>query len=407
MFSNVPVFRCVEHVKRRCKQHVKGGMGHVLKNLIDMSAFIENEFVFHLLWDSILKRLEQESSMNAVVKYLSDWVLYKSEGGLWAAQWRSSTSETRPGFSTFTPNTIERLWKSFDDLHGRKSDHEVASTLFPKLTDTIKMWKNDGKFASLCGWPVGEFKHQPSLLRGKGIMEAKGTVFPKAHRRFTVAAMAERSAHEDFFMHGAMRVRSPRQDAGGPLQSVYVFPRRRDVEFDASEMQYFEGLVFAPTMEAADALMPKLANGLVDIVELRSYLSSYTIVAQRAGMWLEMSSTGQKYGSTEFTKFVEQEADGVNFQILTGSRARAPAAKAAARKQTRAQRARQNALDILEPRVQAVRERNGNLLALEDLWADHDASVDGDAPTSPDAALDMEVASHIAESAFSDDEDPM
>ena len=57
--------------------------------------------------------------------------------------------------------------------------------------------------------------------------------------------------------------------------------------------------------------------------------------------------------------------------------------------------------------MKAVHERSGNLLALEDLWADHDASVDGDAPTSPDAALDMEVASHIAESAFSDDEDLM
>ena len=76
-------------------------------------------------------------------------------------------------------------------------------------------------------------------------MEPRGTAFAKSHRRFTIAAMVERAEHEDFYMLGSRNTRSPQQEAHDPFEHVVVFPRRRDVQFDASETQYFEGLMFS------------------------------------------------------------------------------------------------------------------------------------------------------------------
>ena len=135
MFQQALFRRCVQHVKNRIQFQVGGGIAWELKKRVDLSAFIPNDFVFHLYWKTIVERLRLAGASKAVNHLLKN-VLQQGPGGYWAA-WQSGYSHVQPGRSTYTPNVIEAFWKYLDLLGGDEADHEAAGKLFEQMTGDL------------------------------------------------------------------------------------------------------------------------------------------------------------------------------------------------------------------------------------------------------------------------------
>ena len=52
-FPNANVFRCLEHVKRNIKKHITGGSGFIMKKDLELTAFIPNQYTFHVYMGSV------------------------------------------------------------------------------------------------------------------------------------------------------------------------------------------------------------------------------------------------------------------------------------------------------------------------------------------------------------------
>ena len=56
-FPGVDLHRCLEHIKRRMQTKWPGPLGLQVKNILELSAFIPNQYVFTVAWQLLLGRL--------------------------------------------------------------------------------------------------------------------------------------------------------------------------------------------------------------------------------------------------------------------------------------------------------------------------------------------------------------
>ncbi len=110
-FEAAEFHRCLQHVKARFVSKIGGAYRKETSTYIEWTAFIPNEFLFHAVWDVILDRLVRVGK-NSIANYLKEGVLTVGDNGLYSAPWQSSYLHVVPSRFTYTPNTIERLWKT-------------------------------------------------------------------------------------------------------------------------------------------------------------------------------------------------------------------------------------------------------------------------------------------------------
>ena len=105
---------------------------------------------------------------------------------VWQARWQSSFEHVTPGFSTFLNNAVESKWRVAGLVNG-DTTRDVTQCRFTHVQRANKVWMKDKKLGKIEHQPCGLLLHQPSLLGGDGLFEAKACLYHTQFRRLTVA----------------------------------------------------------------------------------------------------------------------------------------------------------------------------------------------------------------------------
>ena len=173
-FPGIIGHMCLQYAKPQWVKRFSGGFKHYAIWALELTAFMPNP-TFHLSIEAMLARLDAAGQTKGV-KYLrtanSPCALEHSSEGVWSARWQSSFQHVQPGFSTFLNNSVESGWAVAQLVNG-KTKHEVTSSMFNNVRRACKVWVKDQKLAQTEHMPCGLLRHQPSLLRGNGLVEPK------------------------------------------------------------------------------------------------------------------------------------------------------------------------------------------------------------------------------------------
>ena len=164
-----------------------------------MSAFIVSDHTFDLLWEVLLRKLDEsgEARGHAAAKYFRKNVFFPGDEDLWDAEWRSSLQQVPPGYSTFSSNSLEAHWKVLDYLHSGKDKKSIAAHVFKEIQKDCRLWAKDKVFAAVKQHPM-----QPSveLLRGDGTLACRDRLCSKGFRRYTVKKLLAEVAGGDVML---------------------------------------------------------------------------------------------------------------------------------------------------------------------------------------------------------------
>ena len=121
VFPEVPVKRCVEHVKKNMLQASRELSSSTkrkeVRTWVHRSAFLAPA-LFSMFWHGALNDLREDGGEN-----FAEWLLDPARGGhlqldkdtgLITAAWQSSLAHIQPPFSTYAQNSIESSWRAMD-----------------------------------------------------------------------------------------------------------------------------------------------------------------------------------------------------------------------------------------------------------------------------------------------------
>ena len=131
---------CLEHVKRGLAKHRGKWNGQNenpwLRHHVQWTAFVPS-VLFHVIWDALLDRMAQHPRVR---KYTVDQLLVRTLDGLWSAKWRSSLEECPVGYSSYSSNVAESIWKKLDNVHPEGADRQDVSKMFDTLEQDTKVF---------------------------------------------------------------------------------------------------------------------------------------------------------------------------------------------------------------------------------------------------------------------------
>ena len=158
-----------------------------------------------------------------------------------------------PGFSAFLSNIVESSWRVADVLNGI-TKRALTNSMSVSVMRACKTWAHDHRLAQVGHAPSGLLLHQPSLLRGSGLLEPKTCLYDKQFRRFTLERIqAGITAGKDFMVEGGVR---------GAFVSTWVMPKHDFAAFNQSSMDLYLNLMFATDVARVHDVFPTQATML-------------------------------------------------------------------------------------------------------------------------------------------------
>ena len=142
-------------------------------------------------------------------------------------------------------------------------DHKTCSHKFDvcQCMRACKTWAHDHRLAQVEHAPNGLMLHQPSLLRGSGLLEPKTCLYDKQFRRFTLERIqAGITAGKEFMVEGGVR---------GAFVSTWVMPKHDFAGVNQSSMELYLNLMFATDVACVHELFPKTSDDALDLGKLR------------------------------------------------------------------------------------------------------------------------------------------
>ena len=256
----------------QCQKRAGGGFKQVIANYVDASAFLPTP-VFYCFWERALKKLEA-AGQGSLVEYLTQRAGVGSlvrQNDVWCAKWQSSIEHVDPGFSTYSPNVIESYWRREDTMHGKNADHEVASAVFRKIENTVRVWATDSHFSNFLHAPGGLHAVQRSLVRGRGLWQGRGAFSARAFRRLTVEKLAalQKGGQQVCWAGGCV----------GPFTQAWVLVHHDAAAFSEHRMRELLIVMMAPHVSACEDAFPGIASSLSNFLSL---LHDFTIVGRTA-----------------------------------------------------------------------------------------------------------------------------
>ena len=172
----------------------------------------------------------------------------------------------------------------------------VTISMFNNVSRANKTWMKDGKLGKVEHKPCGLMLHQPSLLRGEGVWEARACLYDAKFRRLTVAKIkAAIEKGKDFSIDCGVN---------GPYVQTWVMPKFNIDSFDEDKMKNYVSLVFATDIQTASELYPR-TDGHLDFGKIRKMMGDFTIVSKLPdGTLHDLHRDGLIYGITEHTEYI-------------------------------------------------------------------------------------------------------
>ena len=243
-FPGVPGHMCLQHATTQQGRRFTVGFKHWAVCSLEIMAFVPGP-LFHLSNDALFVRLDLAGQTKGA-EYLrssgSPCALYLIDG-VWHARWQSSFQHVMPGFSTFLNNSVESSWRVADLVNG-DSKRDVTNNMFTNVQRACVVWMHDKKLERIEFMPCGLLSHQPSLLRGDGLFEAKACLYDKQFRRLTVAKIQLAIDADTSLLNVESEVRTRR--LGSCRNTI-----------DQERMTNYVSLMFAADVETARQLCPR------------------------------------------------------------------------------------------------------------------------------------------------------
>ena len=252
---------CLQHARKCIQARCTGGFKQAVPMMIDCMTFMPPP-VFHICMSIFLDELTV-AGQHACVKMLkgemrgkSQFSLTKTDAGDHSAKWKSSHVEVYPFCTAYASNTVEAAHRVDHIAHG-KTKRKMLAYLFQSCQEQFNMWEHTKQHENIEHELCGMFQHQPCLIRGPGLWEAKTCLHAKGFFRPTVASFSK-SVEE-----GADIVVKCGQARG--FMETCGFVKQCPDHFDEPAMKQFHKIMFAKDAEACKEHLPTFHFSFVSI----------------------------------------------------------------------------------------------------------------------------------------------